>query len=148
MFGNLRDSQVTARFRAMHDLTLGQLRSPWLQLLRRWGGLRQSMQARGDCLQHIFIKVRKLNPTYRVIVATPTLPMIWKLWPYFKRLISMGGVILNGALSFLSILTTTTSTVGAAAAAPEEGELACPWASPHLPVVGARNPVAVLGLAR
>jgi hypothetical protein len=37
---------------------------------------------------------------------------------------------------------------GAAAAAPEGGARAGPWASPHLPVVGARNPVAVPGLAR
>jgi hypothetical protein len=37
---------------------------------------------------------------------------------------------------------------GAAAAAPEGGALARPSASPHLPVVGAGNPVAVLGLAR
>jgi hypothetical protein len=37
---------------------------------------------------------------------------------------------------------------GAAAAAPEGGALACPSASPHLPVVGVGNPVAVPGLAR
>jgi hypothetical protein len=37
---------------------------------------------------------------------------------------------------------------GAAAAAPEVGALAGPSASPHLPVVGARNPVAVPSLAR
>jgi hypothetical protein len=37
---------------------------------------------------------------------------------------------------------------GAAAAAPEGGALAGPSASPHLPLVGARNPVAVPGLAR
>jgi hypothetical protein len=37
---------------------------------------------------------------------------------------------------------------GAAAAAPEEDALAGPSASPHLPVVGAGNPVAVPGLAR
>jgi hypothetical protein len=37
---------------------------------------------------------------------------------------------------------------GVAAAAPEGGALACPSASPHLPVVGVGNPVAVLGLAR
>jgi hypothetical protein len=35
-----------------------------------------------------------------------------------------------------------------AAAAPEGGALAGPSVSPHLPVVGAGNPVAVLGLAR
>jgi hypothetical protein len=32
---------------------------------------------------------------------------------------------------------------GAAAAAPQGGALACPSASPHLPVVGAGKPVAV-----
>jgi hypothetical protein len=37
---------------------------------------------------------------------------------------------------------------GASAAAPEGGALAGPSASPHLPVVGAGNPVAVPGLAR
>jgi hypothetical protein len=37
---------------------------------------------------------------------------------------------------------------GAAAAAPEGVALAGPSASPHLPVVGARNPVAVPGMAR
>jgi hypothetical protein len=37
---------------------------------------------------------------------------------------------------------------GAAAAAPEGGALARPSAFPRLPVVGAGNPVAVLGLAR
>ena len=37
---------------------------------------------------------------------------------------------------------------GAVAAAPEGGALAGPSASPHLPVVGAGNPVAVPGLAR
>jgi hypothetical protein len=37
---------------------------------------------------------------------------------------------------------------GAAVAAPEGGALAGPSASPHLPVVGAGNPVAVPGLAR
>jgi hypothetical protein len=37
---------------------------------------------------------------------------------------------------------------GATAAAPEGGALAGPSASPHLPVVGARNHVAVPGLAR
>jgi hypothetical protein len=37
---------------------------------------------------------------------------------------------------------------GAATAAPEGGALACPSASPHLPVVGAWNPAAVPGLAR
>jgi hypothetical protein len=37
---------------------------------------------------------------------------------------------------------------GAPAAAPEGGALANPSASPHLPVVGARNPVAVPGLVR
>jgi hypothetical protein len=37
---------------------------------------------------------------------------------------------------------------GATAAAPEGGALASPSASPHLPVVGAGNPVAVPGLAR
>jgi hypothetical protein len=34
---------------------------------------------------------------------------------------------------------------GVAAAAPEGGALAGPSASPHLPVVGARNPAARLG---
>jgi hypothetical protein len=37
---------------------------------------------------------------------------------------------------------------GAAAAAPDGGALAGPSASPHLPVAGVGNPVAVLGLAR
>jgi hypothetical protein len=37
---------------------------------------------------------------------------------------------------------------GAAAAAPEGDALAGPSASPHLPVVGDGNPVAVPGLAR
>jgi hypothetical protein len=37
---------------------------------------------------------------------------------------------------------------GAAAAAPEGGALASPSASPYLPVVGARNPVAVPCLVR
>jgi hypothetical protein len=36
---------------------------------------------------------------------------------------------------------------GAAAAAPEGGALAGPPASPHIPVVGAGNPVAVPGVA-
>jgi hypothetical protein len=37
---------------------------------------------------------------------------------------------------------------GTAAAAPEGGALVGPSASPHLPAVGAGNPVAVPGLAR
>jgi hypothetical protein len=37
---------------------------------------------------------------------------------------------------------------GAAAAAPEGGALASPSASPHFPVVGAGNPVAVPSMAR
>jgi hypothetical protein len=37
---------------------------------------------------------------------------------------------------------------GAAAATPEGGALACPSASPHLPVLGAGNPITVSDLAR
>jgi hypothetical protein len=37
---------------------------------------------------------------------------------------------------------------GATAEAPEGGALACPSASPHIPVVSARNPVDVPSLAR
>jgi hypothetical protein len=40
------------------------------------------------------------------------------------------------------------SAGGVVAPVPEGGALARPSASPHLPVVGAENPVAVPGLAR
>jgi hypothetical protein len=42
----------------------------------------------------------------------------------------------------------TAPAAGAPAAAPEGFALACPSASPYLLVVGAGNPVAVLGLAQ
>jgi hypothetical protein len=47
----------------------------------------------------------------------------------------------------LSMVARSAPAGGAAAAAPD-GVVAGPSASPHLPVVGAGNPVAVLGLAR
>jgi hypothetical protein len=47
-----------------------------------------------------------------------------------------------------AIMSAVAPAGGAAAAAPEEGALAGPSASPHLPVEGAGNPIAVLGLAR
>jgi hypothetical protein len=45
-------------------------------------------------------------------------------------------------------LNRTAPAGGAAAAAPDGGALIGPSPSPHLPVVGARNPVAVPGVAR
>jgi hypothetical protein len=53
-------------------------------------------------------------------------------------------IMLTPMLSWWYLLTP----VDYAAAAPEGGALAGPSASPHLPVVGAGNPVAVPGLAR
>jgi hypothetical protein len=49
---------------------------------------------------------------------------------------------------FIQSGTCTAPAGSAAAAALEGGALAGPSASPHLLVVGAGNPVAVLGLAR
>jgi hypothetical protein len=46
------------------------------------------------------------------------------------------------------LLAVEVPAGGATAAAREGGALASPSASPHLPVLGARNPVAVLCLAR
>ena len=61
---------------------------------------------------------------------------------------TLGRGLRDGAAGSTSEDSTTEAPAsGAAAAAPEGVALAGPSASPHLPVVGARNPVAVLGLA-
>jgi hypothetical protein len=46
------------------------------------------------------------------------------------------------------LLPSTSHAGGTAAAASEEEALTCPSASPHLSVMGVRNPVAVRDLAR
>jgi hypothetical protein len=56
------------------------------------------LQSQGRGLQPISHWARKL---IHMSVATPTLPMIWKLWLLAKRL-SIGGGALKGALSSFS----------------------------------------------